>query len=338
MSPHGRPKGEFPPGGTARSAKGAPVSARTIRVVFLDASSLPCGLAFPVESNVDYRAFDSTSADQVSERIADANVVITNKVRLDALQLREARRLELVGVAAAGTDNVDLEAAKRLGIQVKNVPDYGSDSVAEHALATLFALRRELLTYAAAATDGRWRASPHFCWTGPPIRDLGGTVFGIVGRGRIGEAMARLARGVGMQVIFAETPGFERKHDELPLDELLAQSDAVSLHLPLTPDTKGLIGPRTLRLMKPSAVLINTGRGALVDATGLADALRRDSIAGAAIDVLDVEPPPADHPLLARDIPNLLLTPHVAWASNNAQARLAGRLVEMVLETRDTRP
>jgi glycerate dehydrogenase len=252
--------------------------------------------------------------------------------------LQAARHLQLVGVAAAGTDNVDLEAATRLGIQVKNVPDYGSDSVAEHAVATLFALRRELLIYAAAAKDGRWRASPHFCWTGPPIRDVGGTVFGVIGRGRIGEAVARLARGLRMEVLFAETPGFERKHDELPLDELLARSDAVTLHLPLTPETKGLIGSRTLALMKPTAVLINTGRGALVDATGLADALRRGVIAGAAIDVLDVEPPPADHPLLADDILHLLLTPHVAWASDNAQARLAQRLVEMVLETRDARP
>jgi glycerate dehydrogenase len=306
--------------------------------VFLDASSLPRGLAFPAESAVEYTTFESTSADQVCERIADANVVITNKVRLSSAQLQAARHLELVGVAAAGTDNVDLGAAKRLGIQVKNVPDYGSDSVAEHAVATLFALRRELLTYAAAATDGRWRASPHFCWTGPPIRDVGGTVFGVVGRGRIGEAVARLARGIGMQVIFAETPGFARRQDELPLDELLAQSDAVSLHLPLTSDAKGLIGARTLGLMKPSAVLINTRRGALVDAIALADALRRGAIAGAAIDVLDVEPPAADHPLLALDIPHLLLTPHVAWESDNAQARLARRLVEMVVETRDASP
>ena len=141
MSAPGRPKGEY------RSARheGTPVSARAIRVVFLDASSLPCGLVFPAESHVDYTAFESTAAHQVSERIADANVVITNKVRLDSAQLQAARHLQLVGVAAAGTDNVDLDAAKRLGAQVKNVPDYGSDSVAEHAIATLFALRRELL-------------------------------------------------------------------------------------------------------------------------------------------------------------------------------------------------
>ena len=307
------------------------MSQKTIRVVFLDASTLPRGLAFPPDSGIDYEAFDSTAPDEVAERIAGATVVITNKIRLNAAQLQGSAQLKLVGIAAAGTDNVDLDAAGRRGIAVKNVPDYGSDSVAEHAIAMLFALRRQLLVYAAAAVDGRWQNSPHFCWTGPAIRDLGGTVFGVIGRGRIGEAAARVARGVGMRVLFAETPGFERKADELPLDELLAQCDAITLHLPLTAETKGLIGERALARMKRDAVLINTGRGALVDAASLADALRRGVIAGAAIDVLDVEPPPSDHPLLAPDVPNLLLTPHVAWASDNAQARLARTLVDMVL-------
>jgi len=307
------------------------MSRQAIRVVFLDASTLPRGLAFPAGAGIDYRAFESTTAAEVRERIAGATVVITNKVRLSAAHLQQESQLKLVAVAAAGTDNVDLGAAKSLGIDVRNVPDYGSESVAEHAIATLFALRRELLVYAAAAVDGRWQASPHFCWTGPPIRDVGGTVFGVIGRGRIGEAVARLARGIGMRVLFAETPGVDRRDDEMLLDDLLSQSDAVTLHLPLTPDTKGLIGKRTLSLMKRDAVLINTGRGALVDATALADALRQGLIAGAAIDVLDIEPPTPDHPLLARDVPHLLLTPHVAWASDNAQARLAQRLVEMVV-------
>ncbi len=265
------------------------------------------------------------------ERIADATVVITNKVRLSAAHLQEASQLKLVAVAAAGTDNVELDAARCLGIDVRNVPDYGSESVAEHVIATLFALRRELLVYAAAAVDGRWQASPHFCWTGPPIRDLGGTVLGVIGRGRIGEAVARLARGIGMRVLFAEKCGVDRRDDELSLDDLLSQCDAVTLHLPLTPDTKGLIGKRTLSLMKRDAVLINTGRGALVDARALADALRQGVIAGAAIDVLDVEPPPPDHPLLAPDVPHLLLTPHVAWASDNAQSLLARKLVDMAV-------
>jgi glycerate dehydrogenase len=264
------------------------------------------------------------------DRIRDATVVITNKVRLGAEELRGAKQLRLVAVAAAGTDNIDHDAAAQCGIQVANVPDYGSDSVAEHVIATLFALRRHVVTYAAAALDGRWTASEHFCWNGPRIRDVGGSVFGVVGRGRIGEAAATLARGLGMQVLFAQAPGRPVREDELPLNELLERVDVLTLHVPLTPDTRGMIDKDALARMKQDTVIINTGRGGLVDAQALVTALRAGLIAGAAIDVLDVEPPPADHPLLARDVPNLLVTPHVAWASENAQARLARKLEQLI--------
>ncbi|MDM0116042.1 NAD(P)-dependent oxidoreductase [Variovorax sp. J22R133] len=303
-----------------------------MKVVFLDAATLPQRLEFDPAYDIDYRAYDSTSAPDVGERIAGATVVITNKVKLGAEVLRAVPNLRLVAVAAAGTDNIDVEAAQELGIRVQNVPDYGSESVAEHAIATLFAIRRQILIYAAAAKDGRWTASSHFCWTGPTIKDLGGSRFGVVGRGRIGEAAARLARGVGMTVHFAETPGFPLKEDELPLDQILAESDAITLHLPLTPETKGLINAESLKRMKAGGVLINTGRGALVDPLALANALRSGAVAGAAIDVLETEPPPSDHPLLDPTIPNLVLTPHVAWASDRAQARLASRLQDLVLE------
>jgi glycerate dehydrogenase len=204
------------------------------------------------------------------------------------------------------------------------------DSVAEHVIASLFALRRQIVTYAAAAIDGRWTASEHFCWNGPAIRDIGGSVFGVVGRGRIGEAAARLARGLGMQVLFAQSPGKSAREDELPLEELLARADVLTLHVPLTPETRNMIGTEALARMKRDAVIVNTGRGALVDAEALVAALRAGRIGGAAIDVLDVEPPPASHPLLARDVPNLLVTPHVAWASEHAQARLARTLEQLV--------
>jgi glycerate dehydrogenase len=301
-----------------------------MKVVFLDAATLPQPLSFDPRLGIEYRPYDATSPAQVGERIAGATVVITNKVRLDGEQLRAASGLRLVAVAAAGTDNVDVVVAEELGVRVQNVPDYGSDSVAEHAIATLFALRRELLTYAAAAKDGRWTASSHFCWTGPRIRDIGGTRFGVIGRGRIGEAAARLARGLGMTVHFAQTPGMACKDDELPLEDILAQSDAITLHLPLTAQTRGLINAESLARMKRDAVLINTGRGALVDPLALADALRSESIAGAAIDVLEIEPPSPNHPLLDPAVPNLLLTPHVAWASDRAQAKLASRLEQLV--------
>jgi glycerate dehydrogenase len=306
-----------------------PIVKAIMKVVFLDAATLPLPLQFDA-AIIDYIAYPSTEAHEVADRLANATVVITNKVRLSALHLQTAPELRLIAVAAAGTDNVDLAAAAQRGIQVANVPDYGSDSVAEHVIATLFALRRNLVTYAAAAVDGRWTASPHFSWYGPRIADLGGSVFGIVGRGRIGEAAARLARGLGMEVIFAQRPGEACRTDELPLHELLARVDALTLHVPLTPASHGMIDRKALDAMKGNAVLINTGRGALVDSVALAAALRAGTIAGAAIDVLETEPPCADHPLLAADIPNLLCTPHVAWASDKAQATLAFRLQQLV--------
>lgn len=303
------------------------------RVVFLDAGTLPCGLPLsPSDLALDYEAFASTQPDEVAGRIAGAEVVITNKVRLDGRLMDAAPALRRICIAAAGTDNVDLEAARARGIAVFNVPDYGSDAVAEHVIATLFALRRHLLTYAQASVDGRWAASPHFCWHGPAIRSIGGTTLGIVGRGRIGQAVARLASGLGLRVLFAAREGRLQASDELPLDALLAECDALSLHVPLTPQTRGLMDAGRLARMKPDAVLINTGRGALVDAPALAAALRQGRLAGAAIDVLETEPPPADHPLLSPGIPNLLLTPHVAWASDTAQQRLAARIAERVRE------
>jgi glycerate dehydrogenase len=300
------------------------------KVVFLDAGTLPQRLSFDTALPIVYEAHQATADDRVAERIADADVVVTNKVQLPADRLARAAKLRLICVAAAGTDNVDLQAAAKHGIEVRNVPDYGSESVAEHVIATLFALRRGLGTYAQAAVDGRWSSANQFCWLGPTIRDVGGSVLGVVGRGRIGKATARLARGLGMTVLFASTPGEPCADDERELDELVREVDALTLHVPLTPQTQGLMSEERLAAMKPAAVLITTGRGALVDPQALANALRKGRIAGAAIDVLEVEPPPSSHPLLARDIPNLLLTPHVAWASEKAQGRLAARIVEIV--------
>lgn len=300
------------------------------KVVFLDAGSLLQPLRFDAALSVAYEAHDTTSADHVAERIAQADVVVINKIRLSAEHLQQAPRLRLIVVAAAGTDNVDAKAAQELGIEVRNVPDYGSDSVAEHVIATLLAQRRQLATYAQAAQDGRWSKAAHFCWHGPAIRGVGGSVLGVVGRGRIGETTAQLARGLGMRVLFARTPGQPCAEDERELDDLLAEADALTLHVPLTPETRGLINTERLALMKPTAVLINTGRGALVDTQALVQALRSGRIAGAAIDVLEVEPPPPSHPLLAGDVPNLLLTPHVAWASESAQANLASKVSGIV--------
>ncbi|MET0351799.1 MAG: NAD(P)-dependent oxidoreductase [Rhizobacter sp.] len=297
-------------------------------VVFLDAGSLPLPLKFATP--VAYEPHDTTRPDQVAARIARADVVITNKVCLTREQLGDAPRLKLVVVAAAGTDNVDLAAAEALGIAVRNVPDYGTDSVAEHVIATLLMSRRSLAAYAQAAVDGRWSASSHFCWHGPAIRGVGDALLGVVGRGRIGEATARLARGLGMRVLYARSPNRPPADDERELDDLLAESDAVTLHVPLKPGTHHLIDARRLALMKPTATLVNTGRGALVDAEALVRALRSGRLGGAAIDVLDTEPPLPSHPLLAEGVPHLLVTPHVAWAGESAQANLASKVEDIV--------
>ena len=306
------------------------MSIAPVVVTFLDADSLAHPLNFDDLAQVDFRRWPTTSPQQVAERIADADVVIVNKVRLTAELIAQAPRLKLICVSAAGMDNVDQAAARARGIPVRNAPGYGDDAVAEHVIAVTLALRRSLLDYARAATDGRWSASPFFCWYGPPVRDLAGSVMGIVGRGRIGEATARLARGLGMQVRYAQRDDADTRPDGLPLDTLLAEADVLSLHVPLTDDTRGLIDARRLALMKPSALLVNTARGALVQAQPLIDALRGGRLAGAALDVLDVEPPPPDHPLLNTGLPNLLVTPHVAWASEAAQARLAGMVEQAV--------
>lgn len=304
------------------------------RVVFLDAGTLPFGLPLTSDllAGIDYTAHERSTPAEVAQRMAGTEIVLVNKVRLTAEHMANTPTLRCICVAAAGMDNVDLQAAAERGISVHNVPDYGSDAVAEHVIASLFALRRHLAEYSRAAADGRWSASPFFCWHGPRILPVGGSVLGIVGRGRIGQATARLARGLGVTVLFAQRQGRPAAPDERPLDALLAECDAISLHVPLTRDTLGLINAARLSLMKPDAVLINTGRGALVDAPALVDALQAGRLAGAAIDVLDTEPPPASHPLLAAGIPNLLLTPHVAWANEAAQQRLAGSLVARIAE------
>jgi len=298
-------------------------------VVFLDAASMARPLRFP--AGTDYRPFESTSEAQLPARIGDAHVIVVNKVRLDQAALAAAPRLRLICVAAAGTDNVDVAEAQARGIEVRNAPGYGNHSVAEHVIAATLALRRNLLVYSQAAVDGRWSTSPHFCWHGPAIRDLADSTMGIVGRGRIGEATASLARGLGMKVVFAATPGREKAADERDLDNLLAEADVVSLHVPLTDETRGLISAQRLRLMKPTALLVNTARGALVDSGTLLDALGSGRLGGAAIDVLETEPPQPHHMLLTAKMPNLLVTPHVAWASESAQARLAGMVQDAIL-------
>lgn len=292
--------------------------------VFLDLETLGGDLDLTaLEACVDDWTLHQVSAQvEVAGRIAAAHVVVSNKTVIDAAAMEAAGNLRLICVAATGTNNVDLIAAARLGIQVCNVTAYGTPSVAQHVFALILALTTHLVDYRAAVREGRWSRSPHFCLLDYPIGELEGKVLGIVGYGELGGGVARLGEAFGMQVRIAQRPGGEPAPGRVPLEELLPEVDVLSLHCPLTPATEGLIGAAELAAMQSTALLVNTARGGIVDEQALADALRAGVIGGAGMDVLTTEPPGADHPLLASDIPNLIVTPHIAWAARESRQRL----------------
>jgi len=302
----------------------------TMRIVFLDRSTFHPDIVFdpaPVAGSV-WQDYATTAAGELTSRLADVDVVITNKVKLPGAVLETLPGLKLIAVAATGVDHVDLAATTRLGIVVCNVSGYAVHSVAEHVLALLLALRRQLGRYAAAAVDGRWSRAGIFCLQSWPIEELAGTTLGIVGAGANGAGVARLAAAFGMHVLLAERRGTATlRPGRVPFEQVLNDADAISLHVPLTPETRHLIGAAELAQMKSTAVLINTARGGVVDETALLAALQSGRLAGAAIDVLASEPPPPDHPLLRADLSNLIITPHIAWASRQAQQKLADEVV-----------
>lgn len=267
----------------------------------------------------------------VAQRVRDAVVVVTNKVVLDAPTMEQARRLRLICVAATGTNNVDLVRAKELGICVTNVTGYGTPSVVQHVYALILALTTRLEAHSRAARDGTWAGGSSFCVLDYPFRELAGKTLGIVGMGELGRGVARVGPAFGMSVLVAQRPGGDPRPERLPLRELLPRVDVLSLHCPLTPATRDLIGEAELSLMRPSALLINTARGGIVDERALAQALRLGIIGGAGVDVLSREPPVDGNPLLAEDIPNLILTPHVAWASRESRQRLLDEVAENII-------
>ena len=262
-----------------------------------------------------------TAPEQLPGRIADAEVIVSNKVPLPADVLDGAGKLRLVCIAATGTDKVDLAAARQLGIQVSNVTAYATPSVVQHVFTLALALSTNLLKYHRDVVNGTWQAQKQFCLLDHPISELAGKTMGILGYGELGKGVARVAQAFGMKVLVARRPG-AAADDRMPLHELLPQVDVLSLHLPLAENTRMLIGKEELARMKSSALLINTARGGIVDEHELAEALRAGEIGGAGVDVLAVEPPASDNPLLAGDIPNLILTPHTAWASRESRQRL----------------
>lgn len=275
--------------------------------------------------------WQQTLRGQCLHHIGNASIVISNKVILDRPLLRSlATQLELICVAATGTNNIDLQAAQEFAIPVANIRDYASQSVAEHVIAMIFALRRQLPAWQQALQRGEWQRSPHFCLLDYAMPQVAGSTLAIIGHGVLGRAVEKLALAVGLRVIIAEQPGNPVRAGRVAFEEALAQADIVSLHCPLTTTTRHLINAERLRLMKADAILINTARGGIVDEIALLQALEAGQLAGAGIDVLEQEPPGVNSPLLSATLPNLLVTPHVAWASRHARQTLVDQLADVI--------
>jgi glycerate dehydrogenase len=295
------------------------------RAVFLDLATVDLGdldLNPLKAAPFDWRFHAKTDPGEIAERIRDAELAVSNKVILDRQILRQCPELKLICIAATGTNNVDLEAAAELGIAVTNVTTYATPAVVQHVFALILALTIRLPEYQQAISQGAWEKSDMFCLLDFPIREIGGKTLGIVGLGELGQGVASIAGAFGMEVLVAQRPGGPEQAGRIPLEQLLPRVDVLSLHCPLTEETRNLIGEKELALMKPDALLINTARGGIVDEQALADALRRGELGGAGVDTLSKEPPDGSNPLLQPDIPNLILTPHSAWASRESRQRL----------------
>ena len=303
------------------------------RIVHLERDSVQATVRRPAFPH-RWTEYVATRPEEVEERLQDCSIAIINKAPLSADLLARLPALEMIAVAATGCNSVDLEFCRARGIAVANVPGYARHTLPEHVFALILALARNLIAYRQSVQSGCWQASSQFCAIAHPIRDLHGATLGLVGSGSLGLGVARLAEAFGMRVLRAERKGaVALRPGYVAFPEVLAAADVLTLHCPLTPTTQGLIGRDELRAMKPGALLINTARGALVDEAALITALREGWIAGAGLDVISAEPPPADHPMLAADLlalPNLLLTPHVAWASRPAMQALADQLIDNI--------
>lgn len=285
-----------------------------------------------------WQRYPATENHQRYERLESAAVAIINKVRLDAELIESLPRLRLVLLAATGTDNVDLDACRAHGITVCNVSDYCTASVAQHVFALILALSTSLMDYARETVTGDWSRARHFSTLSYPIHELEGKAMGLVGYGTLARGVEKLAQAFGMRCLISERPGAQPRPGRLSFEAVLSEADVISLHCPLTPDTKHLINASAMERMKPGAILINTARGAVVDNIALACALRAGQIGGAGIDVLEQEPPAPDHPLLQPGVPNVIVTPHTAWASIEARQRLMDRVTENLAAWLQGRP
>lgn len=290
-----------------------------MKAVFLDRATLgQIELELPIPTTF----FEATAPDQILERIKDAAIVITNKVLLTKEILENLPHVKLICIAATGTNNVDLVAARKLNMTVCNIPDYSTPSVAQLTMTFILALSSNLYSYAKDVKEGKWQKSAQFVMLNFPIIELKGKTLGIIGYGALGKEVGRLAEAFGMNLI--------KGTRTTALSTILKGSDVITLHVPLTPQTKNMITRREIEQMKPSAFLINTARGGIVNEEDLAACLKEGKIAGAALDVLTNEPPTEGNPLLDPNIPNLLITPHIAWASYDSRKRLVEILIENI--------
>jgi glycerate dehydrogenase len=300
------------------------------RIVFLDRQSLKAEVRRPSFPHV-WEEHDQTAESLVASRLAGATIAITNKVQIRRASLEQLPQLKMIAVAATGFDVIDIDACRERGIAVANIRNYAVHTVPEHTFAMIFALRRNLIAYREDVLRGRWQAQDQFCFFDHPIQDLHGSTLGIFGEGALGKATATIARALGMHVLFADHPPPKAPDVEFTDPEtVLAQSDIISLHCPLTPASRNFIGIEQFKKMKSSAILINTARGGLVDEHALKTALETGLIAGAGFDVLTKEPPKEGNPLLELRTPNFILTPHVAWASDGAMQFLADQLIDNI--------
>ena len=301
------------------------------RIVYLERESIIADVRRP-DFPHHWQEHSRTLPAEVGERLAGATIAIVNKLQLDAQLIAALPALQMIAVAATGTNNIDLDACRARGIVVANIRGYAVHTVSEHVLTLLLALSRNLTAYRQAVAAGRWQRAEQFCFLDFPIRDLFGATLAIVGNGSLGSSVARLAEAFGMRVLRSERKGATTvRTGYTPFMQALREADAISLHCPLTAETRHLIGAAELQAMRRSALLINTARGGLVDEAALLAALRQGRIAGAGFDVLSSEPPVAGNPLLTAELlamPNFLLTPHVAWASQPAMQVLANQLVD----------
>lgn len=305
-----------------------------MNIVFLDSTAIPKHIPIPRPSFPhNWVEYEYTSAEQTIERAKDADIIITSKVILSREVLQQLPKLKLIAITATGTNNVDLDAAKELGVAVKNVTGYSATTVPEHVLGMIFALKHSLAGWQRDQITEKWTESKQFCYFDYPITDVKGSTLGVFGKGCLGTEVGRLAELLGMKVLYAEHRNATTcREGYTPFEEVLKQADILTLHCALTETTKNLINQETLSLCKKGAYLINTGRGPLIDEQAVCDALKSGQLGGAALDVLVKEPPKKNNPLieLAKTMPNLIITPHIAWASDSAVTTLTKKVAQNI--------